>query len=226
MRCRFCLTHYSDNNLTSAASSQSREGALPSQLYQVSEECSIKENTNITLASIGADEVASCVDATATQAFDVKMKKDSSDEESDGDDKDPDYGGDKRVSVFSDEEGEQTAKGNIVTPVTTKGDNAQATQTSNPGEAISDDTAETQEDKDGDDDDKKPTGPRDGSVSHDPAALAAGRISKSTSDHVSIRVVQWIIRVHLLTFSNLIGQNELLKIFFPTMVTCLDGLVA
>ena len=106
-----------------------------------------KENTNITLASIGADEVISDIDATKTH---------SSDEESDGGDTDPDYGDDERVSVLSDEEdeeGEQTAKGDIVTPVTTKGNDAQATQTSNPGEAIGDDTAETQEDKDGDDDD-------------------------------------------------------------------------
>ena len=134
-----------------------------------------------------------------------------------------------RVSVLSneeDEEGKQTAKGDIVTPITTEGNDAQATQTSNPGEAIGDDTAETQEDKNGDDDDKKPTGPRDGSVLHDPAVLTAGRISKSASDHVSIRVVQWIIRVHLLTFSNLIGQNELPKIFFPTTVMCLNGSIA
>ena len=47
-----------------------------------------------------------------------------------------------RVSVLSDEEDEQTAKGNIVTPVTTEGDDAQATWTLNPGEAIGDDTAE------------------------------------------------------------------------------------
>ena len=183
---------------------------------------------NITLALIGADEVASCINATTTQAFDVKMKKDSSDEESDGGDTDLDYGDDDRVSVLSneeDEEDEQTAKGDIVTPVTTEGDDAQATQTSNPGKAIGDDTSETQEDKDGDNDDKKPTGPRDGSVLHDPAVLAVGRISKSVSDHVSIRVVQWIIRVHLLTFSDLIRQNELLKIFFPTTVRCLNGLI-
>ena len=157
------------------------------------------------------------------------MKKYSSDEESDGDDTDLDYGGDERVSVLSDkedEEGKQTAKGTVVTPVTIEGNDAQATQTSNPGKAIGDDTAETQEDKDGDNDYKKPTGPRDGSVSHDSAVLAVGRISKSASDHVSIRVVQWIIRVHLLTFSNLIGQNELSKIFFPTTVTCLNGSVA
>ena len=86
-----------------------------------------KENTNITLASIGADKVASRVDATTTQAVNAKMKKDSSDEESDGDDIDLDYGGDERVSVLSDEEdkeGEQTARGTIVTPVTTESNDA------------------------------------------------------------------------------------------------------
>ena len=188
-----------------------------------------KENTNITLASIGADEVASHINVMTMQAFDAEVKKDSFDEESDSDDTDLDYGCDERVSVLSDEEdeeGEQTAKGAIVTPVTTKGNDAQATQTSNPGEAISDDTAETQEDKDSDNGDKKPTGPRDGSILHDPAVLAVGRISKSTSGHVSIRVIQWIIRVHLLTFLNLIRQNELSKIFFPTTVMYLDGLIA
>ena len=189
----------------------------------------LKENTNITLALIGADKVASRIDALTMQAFDVKMKKDSSNKESDGDDTDPDYGNDERVSVLSDkedEEGEQTAKGTVVTPVTTEGDDAQATQTLNPGEAISHDTAETQEDKDGDDDDKKHTGPRDGSILHDPAVLAAGRISKSISDYMSIRVVQLIVRVHLLTFLDLIRQNELSKIFFPTTVMCLDGSVS
>ena len=177
---------------------------------------------------IGADKVASHVNATTTQAFDVKIK-DSSDEESDGGDTDLDYGDNKRVSVLpneEDEEDEQTAKGEVVTPVTTEGNDAQAMQTSNPGEAIGDNKAETQEDKDSDDDDKKPTGPRDGSVSHDPVVLAAGRISKCASDHVSIRVVQWIVRVHLLTFSGLIGQKELSKIFFPTTVMCLNGSIA
>ena len=74
---------------------------------------------------IGADEVTSCINATT---FNVKMK-DSSDKESDGGDTDLDYG-DKRVSVLSDEEDEedkQTAKGNIATPVTTEGNDAQAT---------------------------------------------------------------------------------------------------
>ena len=66
----------------------------------------LKENTNITLASIGADEVASHIDAMTMQASDAKMKKDSSDKESDGDDTDLGYGGDERVSVLSDEENE------------------------------------------------------------------------------------------------------------------------
>ena len=45
------------------------------------------------------------------------------------------------------------------------------------GEAIGEDTADTQ-DKDDGDDDKKPTGPRDDSVLHDPAVLAAGKSTK------------------------------------------------
>ena len=60
----------------------------------------LKENTNITLASIGADEVASHVDTMTTQAFDVEMKKDSSDNESDGGDTDQDYGDDESLSTF------------------------------------------------------------------------------------------------------------------------------
>ena len=58
------------------------------------------KNTNITLASIGADKVASHIDATTTQAFDVEMKKDSSNEESDGGDTDLDYGDDESLSTF------------------------------------------------------------------------------------------------------------------------------
>ena len=196
----------------------------PSSIKQVKNLVS-KENTNITLASIGADKVVSRVNATTTQAFNVKMGKDSSKEESDGGDTDLGYGDDERVSVLSDED-EPIAKRDIVTPVTTEYGSAQATQTLNPGGAIGDDTAETQEDKDSDNDDKKLTGPRDGSVLHDPVVLVAGRISKSASDHVSVRVVQRIVRVHLLTFSDLIGQNELSKIFFPTTVTCLNGSIA
>ena len=49
---------------------------------------------------MGADEVASHVNVTATQAFDVEMKKDSSDKESDGGDTDLDYGDDESLSTF------------------------------------------------------------------------------------------------------------------------------
>ena len=47
----------------------------PSCIWQVKNLVS-NENTGIVLASIGADKVASCVNATTTQAFDVKTKKD------------------------------------------------------------------------------------------------------------------------------------------------------
>ena len=111
-----------------------------------------------------------------------------------------DYGDDERASVLpdeEDEENEQTAEGYMVTLATTEGDGAQPTQTSNPGKAISEDSSDTQ-DKDDGSDDKKHTSPRDGSILHDPVVLAVGRNSKSASDHVSIRVVQQILRVHLL----------------------------
>ena len=92
---------------------------------------------------MGADEIASHVDATTTQAFNVKTKKDSSNKESDGGDTDLDYGDDERASVLSneeDEEDEQTAEGDIVTPVITGGDGVQATQTLNAGKAIGEDS--------------------------------------------------------------------------------------
>ena len=145
----------------------------------------LNKNTSIVLASIGADEVASRIDATATQAFDVKTRRDRSSEEFDGGDTDLYYGDDEKASVLpdeEDEEDEQTAEADMVTPAITEGDGAQPTQTLNPGEAISEDTADTQEDKDDGDDDKKPTSPRDGYVSHHPVVLATGRISKSASD--------------------------------------------
>ena len=113
---------------------------------------------------------------------------------------DLDYGDDKRASVPPNEEEEDkpVAEGDIMTAATAEDDRIQLTQTSNPGEAIGEDTTDTHEDKDDGSDDKKYTSPRDGSVLHDPAVLTAGRINKSVADHVSIRVVQQIIRVHLL----------------------------
>ena len=55
-------------------------------------------------------------------------------------------------------------------------DGVQLTHTSNPGGAIGEDTADAQEDKDDGGNDKKYISPRDGSVLHDPAVLAVGRI--------------------------------------------------
>ena len=92
-----------------------------------------------------------------------------------------DYGDDERASVLpdeEDEEDEQAAEGDVVTSATTGSDGIQLTQTSNLGEAIGEDTADTQEDNDGGDD-KKYTSPRDGSVSHDPVVLASVRVHQT-----------------------------------------------
>ena len=106
-----------------------------------------QEITGLTLASIGAEEVASNIDATATQAFDVETRRHSSIKESDSGDSDLDCGDDERASVLpneEDKEDEQAAKGDVVTSAPAEDDGVQLTQTSNPGEAISEDTADTQ----------------------------------------------------------------------------------
>ena len=66
-----------------------------------------KENTSTSLASIGADKVASHINATATQAFDIETRRDSSVKESDGGDTDLGYGDNRRASVLPDEEDEE-----------------------------------------------------------------------------------------------------------------------
>ena len=68
-----------------------------------------KENTAAALALIGVDEAASHIDVTAAQEFDIKMEKDSSDEESDGVPSDQDLEDDEKVSLLSDKEDEETA---------------------------------------------------------------------------------------------------------------------
>ena len=70
-----------------------------------------KENTAAALTSIGVDEAASHINVTAAQEFDVETEKDSSDEESDGVPSDEDLKDDKKVSLLSDEEDEETASG-------------------------------------------------------------------------------------------------------------------
>ena len=117
------------------------------------------------LVSIGADEVASHIDAIATQALDVETQKDSSGEESDGGDTELDYNDDERASIIPDEEDEEadhTAEGGMTSLATSDGDGTQAIQILNPDEAIDEETANTQggvDDDDDDNDDKRPTGP-------------------------------------------------------------------
>ena len=65
---------------------QSREGALLSKLYQVSEELSVEGEHQHNSCFDEFDELASHVEATMTQAFNVRTRKDSSKEESDGGD--------------------------------------------------------------------------------------------------------------------------------------------
>ena len=60
----------------------------------------LKENTTTTPALIGADEAASHIDAMTMQAPNAEMKKDSSDEEPDGDDTVLDYGGDESLNTL------------------------------------------------------------------------------------------------------------------------------
>ena len=68
----------------------------------------------------------SYINFSPAQAFNGKTKKDSSD----GDDTGLDYGDEERASVLpneEDEEDEETAEGDVVTPVITEGDGVQAT---------------------------------------------------------------------------------------------------
>ena len=95
-----------------------------------------------------------------------------------------DYEDDDKASVLpneEDEEVDQTAYDSVGV-----GDGPQATQTLNPGDIDDEEATNTQETTDESIDGKKPAGPRDGTVLHDPEVLAAGRIAKSSLDHLSI----------------------------------------
>ena len=184
----------------------------------------LKENTHSTLLMIQKDEAASCIEEAATQAFKVETEKESSGEESDGGGMELDYEDDKKAVVLpdEDEEANQTADDDIVKV----GEHVQVAQAPVSGDINDEEVTNTQETTDEGINDKKPTGPQDGTVSHDPEVLAAGRIAKSTLDHLSVQVVQRIMRVHLLTFSELIGIEGLSSMFFQLTVTCRDGSVA
>ena len=85
-----------------------------------------KKNTAATLALIGIDEAASHSKVTTTQDFDVKMEKDSSDEESDGVPSDQDLEDDEKVSLLSDEEDRETASAEATIDKTVKDEAMQA----------------------------------------------------------------------------------------------------
>ena len=86
----------------------------------------MKENTAATLASIGVDKAASYIEVTATQEFDIKMEKDSSDEESDGVPSDQDLKDDEKVSLLCDKEDGETASAEATVDKTVKDEAPQA----------------------------------------------------------------------------------------------------
>ena len=74
-------------------------------------------------------DVTSCINVTATQAFEIKTQKDSSGEESDGSEMELDCEDDERASVLPDEEGDEadhTAEGGMTSLVASDGDGMQA----------------------------------------------------------------------------------------------------
>ena len=140
-----------------------------------------KENTAAALASIGVDKAASCIDVTAAQEFDNKMKKDSSDEESDGVPSDQDLEDDEKVSLLSDEEDEETAS---VEATVDKAVEGEAMQALKPDKSTEDNLDEAPDDEDFIPGGKKKEhrkrdiqpnpGTRDGPVCLDPTVFAVG----------------------------------------------------
>ena len=140
-----------------------------------------KENTAAALASIGVDKAASCIDVTAAQEFDNKMKKDSSDEESDGVPSDQDLEDEEKVSLLSDEEDEETAS---VEATVDKAVEGEAMQALKPDKSTEDNLDEAPDDEDFIPGGKKKEhrkhdiqpnpGTRDGPVCLDPTVFAVG----------------------------------------------------
>ena len=156
-----------------------------------------KENTTATLASKGVDEAASHINVTAAQEFDIKIEKDSSDEESDGVPSDQDLEDDKKVSLLSDEEDEENAS---VEATVDKAVEGKVMQALTPDKSTEDNLDEAPDDKDfipggkGKEHQKRGIQPnpstRDGPVCLNPTVLAVGQKEKSQVDHVSVQVVQ------------------------------------
>ena len=156
-----------------------------------------KENTVAALVSIGVDEAASHIDVTVAQEFDIEMKKDSSDEESDGVPSDQDLENDEKVSLLSDEEDEETAS---VEATVDKAVEGKAMQALKPDKSTEDILDEAPDDKDfipcgkkkkHQKHDIQPSmGTRNGPVCLNPAVLTVAQKEKIQADHVSVQVVQ------------------------------------
>ena len=156
----------------------------------------MKENTAAAFTLTGVDETAFHIDVTAAQEFDIKMEKDSSDEESDGVPSNQDLEEDEKVSLFSDEEDGETVSVEAIDDKTVKD---KATQALKPDESTEDNLDEAPDDEDFVPGGKKKEqqkhdiqpnpGARDGPVCLDPTVLGVRRKEKSQADHVSVQVV-------------------------------------
>ena len=141
----------------------------------------VLKNTAATLALIGVDEAASHIDVTAAQEFDVKMEKDSSDEESDGVPSDQDLEDDEKVSLLSDKEDEETASVEATVDKAVEGEVMQALK---PDRSTEDNLGEAPDDEDFIPGGKRKEcqrrgiqpnpGTRDGPVCLDPTVLVVG----------------------------------------------------
>ena len=171
---------------------------------------------------IGVDEAASCIDVTTVQEFDIKIKKDSSDEESDGVPSDKDLEDDEKVSLLSDKEDEETTGGEITVD---KAMEDKVMQALKPDKSTEHNLDEAPDDEDFVPGGKKKehqkcdiqpnSGTRDGPICLDPTVLAVGQKEKSggpcvcpssAGKHEGIPFqVSWLDK----------GQHNFVKILLP-----------
>ena len=141
------------------------------------------ENTAATLASIGIDEAASCIDVVTAQESDAEMEEDSSDGESNDGPSDQKLEEDEKVSLLSGKEDEVATDGKIAADQTM---DDEVTQASKPDRSTGDNFDEVPDDEDfvpGSDTKKKEgkkrdnildPSSRDGPICLDPTVLATG----------------------------------------------------
>ena len=142
-----------------------------------------KENTAATLALIGIDDAAFCIDVVTAQELDAETEEDSSDGESNDGPSDWELEEDEKVSLLSDEEDEEATGGEFAADQTM---DDEATQASKPDRSMEDNFDEAPDDKDfipGNDNRKKESkkhdnrlnsSSRDGHICPDPKVLATG----------------------------------------------------